>query len=56
MASDLVLRNAKLRARLIVQARDQVDMGDYKQQLRAYQEMLLELIDIQAESLKKETK
>lgn len=39
-------RVATLRARLIQQSRDKIGMDDYLQQLRAYQEMILEIIDI----------
>jgi hypothetical protein len=50
--TDLVERTAELRRRLIRQAADKIGMDDYQQQLRAYQEMILEIIDILAEVVK----
>jgi hypothetical protein len=47
--SEIIDRNKAVRARLIKQAADPIGMDDYKQQLRAYQEIILEVIDIQAE-------
>jgi hypothetical protein len=40
-------RNQEVRARLIKQAGDAIGMDDYRQQLRAYQEIILEVIEIQ---------
>jgi hypothetical protein len=48
MSDNLVDRVAELRERLIKQSRDRIGMDDYLQQLRAYQEMILEIIDILA--------
>lgn len=49
---DIAVKAEELKERLIVQAADQIDMGDYKQQMRAYQIMLRDLIVLVRENAK----
>lgn len=44
--SEIAERQKALRKRLIRQAADAIDMGDYRDQMRAYQEIMLEMIDL----------
>ena len=46
MSKELDDRIDAVRARLIQTAGQQVGMGNYKQQLRSYQEMFLEVINL----------
>lgn len=38
--SDIADRTKQLRMRLVAQAKDQIDMGDYREQVAAYQRIM----------------